>query len=110
MRIEPIPGASVMPPEAGAVTRQTEKAEPRTAIEGQSGQAQSPATVGSAPRFLAGHAVTLAFTEDNKPVYQFVDKDSGDVVQQVPPEELLRVMRNIAEWLQRAARRLNERS
>jgi hypothetical protein len=36
---------------------------------------------------------------DNRPVFRFVDKNTGDLIIQVPPEELLRVMRNIGELL-----------
>jgi hypothetical protein len=32
-------------------------------------------------------------------IYRVVDQHSGEVVQQIPPEELLRVMRNIGEYL-----------
>jgi len=36
------------------------------------------------------------------PVYRFVDSKTGDLVIQVPPEEVLRVMRNIQQMLQTA--------
>lgn len=53
--------------------------------------------------------VTVSF-DDNKAVYQFIDASSGKVLQQIPPEELLRVMHNIAEWLQRAQKKVDLKS
>ena len=40
--------------------------------------------------------------EDNHTIYRFLDQQTGDLIQQVPPEELLRVMRTIADLLQQS--------
>lgn len=44
--------------------------------------------------------VSVSFAENNIIVYRFVDKDTGDLVRQVPPEEILRLVRNINDLLQ----------
>ena len=36
-------------------------------------------------------------------IYRFVDKQTGDVVRQVPSEEMLRVVRNLQDLLRRQA-------
>jgi hypothetical protein len=45
--------------------------------------------------------------ENQHTVYRFVDRQTGDLVQQVPPEELLRVMRSIGELLQQSEQKFN---
>jgi len=44
-------------------------------------------------------SVSVSFVENQVIVYRFVDKDTGDLIQQVPPEEVLEVMRGIDEML-----------
>jgi len=46
-----------------------------------------------------GRRVEVSF-QDNTPVYRFVDAKSGELVLQVPPEEVLRVVRSIQQMLQ----------
>lgn len=46
--------------------------------------------------------VSVILDEYNKTVYRFVDKTTGELVQQVPPEELLKVMHNIEEMLKQS--------
>lgn len=46
--------------------------------------------------------VEVKFDSSQHVIYRVVDKDSGEVIQQIPPEELLRVMRNIGEFLANA--------
>jgi hypothetical protein len=58
---------------------------------------QDPAPAPVAPS--QGQRVEVSF-QDNTPVYRFVDARSGDLVLQVPPEEVLRVVRSIQQMLQ----------
>lgn len=44
-------------------------------------------------------SLSISFIENKTIVYRFLDKETGDLVQQVPPEEMLRVMRNIDNLL-----------
>lgn len=59
----------------------------------QTATAEAPAAVSS------NHEVSVMVDENNRIIYRFVNQRTGEVAQQVPPEELLRVMQNIAEWL-----------
>lgn len=61
-------------------------------------QAPAPAP---APAPSQGQRVEVSF-QDSTPVYRFVDAQSGDLVLQVPPEEVLRVVRSIQQMLQAA--------
>jgi hypothetical protein len=58
------------------------------------------------PASPSGREVTISF-DDNKTVYRFIDSNTGKVLQQVPPEELLRVMRNIGEWLRQTEKKVD---
>lgn len=51
--------------------------------------------------------VSITVDDSQHIIYRFVDKQTGDLVQQLPPEELLRVMRNIGELLQESRQKLN---
>jgi len=59
----------------------------------------APTPAASAPS--PGQRVEVSM-QDSMPVYRFVDSKTGDLVIQVPPEEVLRVMRNIQQMLQTA--------
>ena len=43
--------------------------------------------------------------EGQRIIYRFVDKKTGETILQVPPEQLLSVMRGIEEQLQRQGER-----
>ncbi|HZQ67140.1 MAG TPA: flagellar protein FlaG [Terriglobales bacterium] len=58
---------------------------------------------------LPDRKVSVAL-EDNQVVYRFIDQRSGELLQQVPPEEVLRVMRNIAELQKEIAQRVNHKA
>jgi hypothetical protein len=68
--------------------------------------AHSPSGTAPPDFSAASPQVTVSF-DDNKAVYRFIDGSSGKVLQQIPPEELLRVMRNIGEWLQQAQKKVD---
>lgn len=55
---------------------------------------------------MSEHEVSVQLDDSLHRIYRFVDKRTGDLIQQVPPEELLRVMRNISEMLERSGEHL----
>lgn len=52
------------------------------------------------------HEVSVVVDENRNISYRFLDAQTGELVQPVPPEELLRVMHNIGEWLQESQQEL----
>jgi len=44
--------------------------------------------------------VAISIDEDRNTIYRFLDQRTGVLIRQIPPEEVLRVMRNINEMLQ----------
>ena len=44
---------------------------------------------------------------DKNVIYQFLDTRTGEVLQQVPPEEVLAVMRSIADMLRESEQKLH---
>jgi hypothetical protein len=71
--------------------------------------ALSPSGTPERPSSSSGRQVTISF-DDNKTVYRFIDSNSGKILQQIPPAELLRVMHNIGEWLQEAKKKVDLKS
>lgn len=62
----------------------------------------SPAPGWQAPQ----HEVNVVLDDNRNIVYRFVDQETGEVVQQIPPEETLRMMQSIQELLQKAEPKL----
>ena len=50
--------------------------------------------------------ISVMMDQDKNIIYQFLDARTGEVVQQVPPEQVLQVMRSIAETLRQAEQKL----
>ena len=46
------------------------------------------------------YEVNAAFGEANLIIYRILDKKTGDLIQQIPPEQLIEMARNIRELLQ----------
>jgi len=46
--------------------------------------------------------INVSIDGDRNVIYQFLDAHTGEVVQQVPPEQVLRVMRSIADMLRQS--------
>ncbi len=74
-------------------------------------QKKEPAVDTPAPKPAPGwqspqHEVNVVLDDNHNIVYRFVDKNTGEVVQQVPPEEALKMMRSIQELLQKSKRQL----
>ena len=47
----------------------------------------------------AQRQMSVTFDQDNRVIYQFYNRETGELVQQYPSEEMLRVARNIADLL-----------
>lgn len=92
---------------------------PTSASSSATGQAQqaSPAqlkdavdTVNQAMR-KAGQALEFSVDPDtNKPVIRMVDKDTGDLIRQIPSEEILAISRSIDQFLQRQGMLLSQKA
>jgi hypothetical protein len=100
MRIDPINGSLHSAPDsangAGASSRRP-AAKPSV----------MPTRVETSPILGANqHEVSVQVDGDKHTIYRFMDTHTGTLVQQLPPEEVLRVMRNIGEWLQQSQRKL----
>ncbi len=46
------------------------------------------------------YQVNASFGEANRIIYRILDKNTGDLIQQIPPEQLLQMARSIRELLQ----------
>jgi len=44
--------------------------------------------------------VAISVDANRNTIYRFLDQRTGDLIRQVPPEEVLRVMRSIEQMLQ----------
>ena len=44
--------------------------------------------------------VSASFEAGNRIIYRILDKETGDLIQQIPPEQLLEIARGIRELLQ----------
>jgi hypothetical protein len=48
----------------------------------------------------ADHHVSVSVVDGQVFVYRILDEKTGDLIQQIPPEEILRLIRNIQQLLQ----------
>jgi len=67
---------------------------------------QAASTVKVPPAIPAPEVMNVTFDQNHNTIYRFVDEKSGDLVRQVPPEEVLRVMRNVEEMMQESEQKL----
>ena len=49
--------------------------------------------------------ISVSIDNDKNVIYQFLDMRTGEVLQQIPPEHVLQVMRSIAELLRQSERK-----
>jgi hypothetical protein len=81
------------------VIREMEPARPVSPVVDSHGSSLAEAT--QLPGSFAGvHHVSVSVTEGQVFVYRILDEKTGDLIQQIPPEEILRVIRNIQQMLQ----------
>jgi hypothetical protein len=98
MQIDPIDTHLVMPmspsPASDPAQLASAQSEPRpVALE----HAPSPPTAWQSPQ----HEVNVVLDQKLNIVYKFVDKDTGVVIEQIPPEESLRMIENIQQLLEK---------
>src|SRR5690348_16284444 len=82
------------------VSLSTKVAEARNDAQGMpASQSQPPRNT---PQSAPPHEeqLSISFDKGQIIIYRFLDKETGDLIQQVPPEEVLRVVRSIQELLQ----------
>jgi hypothetical protein len=74
------------------------------------GSAPKPAPAASPqpslPPLPVPAAVSVSLDSDRNTIYRFIDPKTGDLIRQIPPEEVLRIMRNIQNLLQQSQRKL----
>ena len=79
----------------GPVALVPDPASPKSAPKGRA--SSPPETI--VPQFRAIQ-VDASFGEDNRIIYRILDKQTGDLIQQIPPEQLLAIARSIQQLLQ----------
>jgi hypothetical protein len=93
MSIDPIAAALALSPS------------PEPQVPARNSPAAAPAPVRSAPEPAQNlpqtrqYQVNASFGEANLIIYRILDKQTGDLIQQIPPEQLLRIARSIQELL-----------
>ncbi len=83
------------------------QAQPRPGTKKPPKEAPPPQEVAGADEVRAASSepskvqrqLSVTFDEDNRVIYQFFNQETGELVQQVPSEEVLRIARNIADLL-----------
>lgn len=60
----------------------------------------------AAPPPPAQTQISVSIDNYKNVIYQFLDSRTGEIVQQVPPEQVLQVMRNIADLLRQSEKKL----
>jgi hypothetical protein len=75
-------------------------AEPRPA-EPPRPSAQTQLSAPQSPKY----EVTVRYAENQVLVTKFIDQNSGEVVQQIPPEQVLRIIESIQQLLKESANR-----
>ena len=109
MRIDSTQAATAQV-DVGNTAAQVEHAQRR--IEGNSAQSQAPAKVQAhaAPAKPAPlpepSQLNVSLDDRQNVVYRFTNPSNGDIVRQVPPEEILRIMRNIEDLLKESEQKL----
>jgi uncharacterized iron-regulated membrane protein len=104
MRIDAIQVAAMINQQDLASLRRTPLQQPAKPVEAapQTQQPKAPPVTVPAPTQM-----NVSIDSDKNVIYQFLDAHTGEIVQQVPPEEVLQVMRSIADMLRHAEQKLN---
>ena len=58
------------------------------------------------PAIPQPNQLNVSVDEKQNVIYRFTDPNSGELVRQVPPEEILRIMRNIEDLLHESEQKL----
>ncbi len=94
MSIDPVQAVIVL----GPLSNVREAAPARSASASSSAAPQTPAP--EAMPAVRQFQVNASFGRDNRIIYRILDKQTGDLIQQIPPEQLLEIARGIQELLQ----------
>ena len=79
--------------------------EPRAAASATTSRASAPEPVRRQPEPAQNlpqarqYQVNASFGPANLIIYRILDKETGDLIQQIPPEQLLQIVRSIQESL-----------
>lgn len=99
MRIEPVQvAANQLQPQADT-PKERVPAETRPFVE-SSFSATKP---NSAPLDMPRYDVTVHYDENQVLVTKFIDQKSGEVVQQIPPDQVLKIIASIQELLKESS-------
>lgn len=104
MRIDSIDKnmSEVLAPAAQAGTRKAPAVPEKASAPAVSSPQSKPVATWQSPQ----HEVNVVLDDNKNIVYRFVDKQTGEVVQQIPPEEMLRMMQSIQQLLQKPEQKL----
>jgi hypothetical protein len=93
---------------ASPLQTQAQPANQNQPAQNQAANQPKPAevTVNVPPAIPAPEVMSVSFDQNRNTIYRFVDEKSGDLVRQVPPEEVLRVMRSVEDMLQESEQKL----
>lgn len=92
------PNSNPSPIPVAASTRQSGQ---RLSTSAQPSSPAQPSTPHQAPSDLS---VVVEIQKDNRLVFRFVDQATGQIVQQIPSEQMLRLSEAIAAFLQQAGK------
>jgi hypothetical protein len=97
MRIDPV--------QVVAKVVETGSANPRQRVTAQPAAAEQPlSAVKPAPSpQTSKYDVTVRYAENQVLVTTFIDQNSGEVVQQIPPDQVLRIIETFQEFLQESS-------
>ncbi len=104
MRIDPVQVV------ASTVRASTEKPRERSTVElrlaNTSHALAAESNAGHAPLSAPQYEVTVQFGENQVIVTRFVDQESGELVQQIPSEQVMKIIDTIQQLLQESSRRM----
>lgn len=101
MRIDPVQVAARSNQAESAFARRSSMPQPPK--QEKSVKEETKAAVPAAP---AQAQISVSIDKDKNVIYQFLDPRTGEVLQQVPPEQVLQVMRSIADLLRQSEKKL----
>ena len=97
MSIDPVQAAVVLGPKSGA--REVAPARSASTISPPAQQTPAAAAPQNVPE-PRQFQVSASFGQANLIIYRILDKETGDLIQQIPPEQLLAIARSVQELLQ----------
>jgi uncharacterized FlaG/YvyC family protein len=98
MRIDPLQVAAQLQAQADKPKARV-AAEARPLPESRFSASNQPTIVLNTPKY----EVTVQYNENQILVTKFIDQKSGEVVQQIPPDQVLKIIESIQELLQDSA-------